>query len=388
MKVALVCPYEMIGHAGGVAQVVEHLRKGLIKKGHDVQIITPRPAKYKGEAQKGYILLGNSANTKLSPGLGTSGTWTFDINDEEVKTVLQKEKFDVINFHEPWAPLLARQILMYSDTAHVGTFHANLADSVAGKSLFNIFTPYGRSISEKMDVLTAVSAAAAAILTSKAPELDLVKNIKYIPNGIDLARYSNAPTSAVRHPDMKTIFYVGRLEARKGVKYLLKAYHELVGKHQDVQLFIAGQGPDEDKLRDYVREMDIPGVTFLGFISDDDKIHHLHKADLFCSPAHRGESFGIVLLEAMAAKCPLVAGDNSGYQSVMIGTGAISLVNPLDTIDFARRMEILLYDEPLRKLWIKWAESYVKGFDWAPIVDQYEAAYVEAIKLNAKKSKA
>ncbi len=388
MKIALVCPYEMIGHAGGVAQVVEHLQDGLIKKGHIVKIITPRPSKYKGKAPEGYILLGNSANTKLSPGLGTAGTWTFDIDNEEVQKVLKKEKFDVINFHEPWAPILARQILIYSSTAHVGTLHANLSDSVAGKSIFSVFTAYGRAITEKMDLLTAPSSASVELITSKAPDEKLVKNIRYIPNGIDLKRYQTRPSSAIHHPDIKTILFVGRLEGRKGVKYLLKAYHELTMKRSDVQLFIAGQGPDEQKLREYVKEMEIPRVTFLGFISDEDKIYHMHRADLFCAPAHRGEAFGIVLLEAMAALCPTVAGDNSGYESVMKGTGAISLVNPLDTIDFARRLEILLYDEPLRKLWTSWAAKYVKNFDWAPIVDQYEAAYKEAIKLHAAKPKA
>ena len=388
MKIALVCPYEMIGHAGGVAQVVEHLQEGLIKKGHVVKIITPRPSKYKGKAHKNYILLGNSANTKLSPGLGTAGTWTFDIDNQEVQEVLQREKFDVINFHEPWAPILARQILLYSEVAHVGTLHANLADSMAGKSLFNLFTPYGRAITERMDVLTAPSSASVELLTSKAPEDNLVKNIKYIPNGIDLKRYQTRPDGAVRHPDISTILYVGRLEGRKGVKYLLKAFHELSMRREDVQLFIAGQGPDEEKLREYVKEMEIPRVTFLGFISDDDKIYHLHRADLFCAPAHRGEAFGIVLLEAMAARCPVVAGDNSGYQSVMKDTGAISLINPLDTIDFARRLEILLYNKPLRKIWTEWADEYVKNFDWQPIVNQYEAAYKEAIKLHAAKSKA
>jgi phosphatidylinositol alpha-mannosyltransferase len=390
MKIGIVCPYEMIDHAGGVAQVVVHLQEGLARNGHDVRIITPRPAKYVGDTPENFILLGNSANTKFSPGLATSGTWTFDIDNDEVKAVLDKEKFDVINFHEPWAPILARQILQLSDgrTAFVGTFHANLSDSMAAKYLVNLFVPYGRGIAQQLDLITAVSPAPAAVLLNKDPDGKLSGNIRYIPNGIDLKRYKTAPSSAVRHPNMKTILYVGRLEGRKGLKYLLKAYHELAIRCHDIQLFIAGKGPDEEKLRDYVRDNDIPRVTFLGFISDEDKVHHLHRADLFVAPAHRGESFGIVLLEAMAAGCPIVAGDNEGYQSVMKETGAISLVNPLDTIDFARRMEILLYDKPLRDLWLKWADKYVQDFEWKHIVRQYEDVYKEAVKIHAKQKKA
>lgn len=385
MKIALVCPYDMIGHSGGVQQIVMHQAKGLRARGHSVKIITPRPNKFKGDAPEHYIFLGNSR--KIKAGLATAGDISVEIDGTEIDDVLNREEFDVINFHEPWIPVLARQIAMRSSAALVGTFHANLSDSLAGKSLANMFSAYGRGIYEKMHLLTAVSESAAGILLSKLPDEDLVKDIRYIPNGIDLMKYSTPPPNAVRNPKIKTILFIGRLEGRKGLKYLLRAYAELVRHRDDVQLYIAGKGQDEKKLRDYVRDNDIPRVTFIGYISDEDKIYHLHKADVFCSPAHRGESFGIVLLEAMAAGCPTVAGDNSGYSSVMKELGAISLVNPLDIVDFARRLDIFLYEEDLRKLWLKWANKYVKQFDWKPIIDQYEDAYKEALKRQADAEK-
>jgi glycosyltransferase involved in cell wall biosynthesis len=149
---------------------------------------------------------------------------------------------------------------------------------------------------------------------------------------------------------------------------------------------IAGSGPDEKKLRDYVKELSIPHVTFLGYISDEEKIHQLHKADVFCSPPTTDESFGIVLLEAMAADCPIVCGDNAGYATLMKDTGAVSLVNPRDTIDFARRLELLLFNEDLRKIWIKWARAYVKQYDYTNVVSIYEKAYKEAIKHHDERS--
>jgi phosphatidylinositol alpha-mannosyltransferase len=200
-----------------------------------------------------------------------------------------------------------------------------------------------------------------------------------------LKTYQKKPASAIKHPDMKTILFIGRLEGRKGVKYLLEAYNQLTQHNENAQLLIAGSGPDEDKLRDYVSENKVPRVTFLGFISDKDKIHYLHRADVFCSPATKGESFGIVLLEAMAAGCPTIAGDNIGYQSVMKDTGAISLVNPKDTVDFARRLELMLFDEEIRRVWLKWADKTVKQYDFPKVVDQYELAYKEAIALHDKK---
>jgi len=388
MKIALVCPYNMFGHPGGVGEVVINLQAGLSKKGHSVRIITPRPSGFEGTVPKNYILLGTSAKmSKFNAGLATGGTWTFNIDNDEVREVLDREKFDVINFHEPWAPILARQILPLSDAVHIGTFHANLVDSVAAKSLVNLFVPYGRGIGEKLDLITAVSPAPAKVFLDKDPDHRLAKGIRYIPNGIDIKTYQTRPSLALKHPKMKTILYIGRLEGRKGVKYLLRAYHELAKRNDNVQLMIAGSGPDETKLRDYVGEQEIPRVTFLGYISDNDKIHHLHRADVFCSPATRGESFGVVLLEAMAARCPVVAGDNIGYQSVLKGTGSISLVNPKDTVDFARRLEIMLFNEDIRKLWLKWAGQYVRQFDYKHVVEQYEDAYKEAAKLHEKRPK-
>src|SRR4051794_21723409 len=109
MKIGLVCPYNMFEHAGGVHQLVIHLADGLRQKSHTVKIITPRPAGYDGPVPENYILLGTS--TKFNPGMGTVGTWTYDIDKKAVQQLLDEEKFDVINFHEPWAPILARQIL-------------------------------------------------------------------------------------------------------------------------------------------------------------------------------------------------------------------------------------------------------------------------------------
>lgn len=376
----------MFGRAGGVSDVVVHLHDGLTKRGHSVKIITPRPFDFRGIAPKDYILIGRSA--KFNPMLATEGSWAISLDSDEISQILAEEKFDVINFHEPWAPILARQILLLSDTVHVGTFHANLVDSVAAKSLVNLFKPYGRGIGEKLDLMTAVSPAPAKLLLDKDPNHRLVKNIRYIPNGIDIDKFSSRPSTAHKHPKMKIIFYIGRLEGRKGLKYLLRAFNDLTSRVDDVQLLIAGIGPDEQKLRDYVAELEIPRVTFLGYISNRDKVHHLHRADVFCSPATKGESFGIVLLEAMAAGTPIVAGDNLGYLSVMRDTGAISLVNPKDTVDFSRRLEIMLFNEEIRKVWLDWASGYVKKFSYKKVVLQYEDAYKEAMALHEKRPKA
>lgn len=385
MRIGLVCPYDMVGHAGGVQQIVLHQAEGLRAKGHTVKIITPKPLSLQEELPEDYIFLGSSAKVKAV--LATAGDIGIETDGREIEAVLEREKFDVINFHEPWLPVLARQIAMRSKAAHVGTFHANLSDSITGKSLVNVLSSYGKGILHKMDILTAVSPAASSILTAKGSRHHLVKNLKYIPNGIDVKRYSKTDLTVKKSKD-KTILYVGRLEGRKGLKHLLRAYQDLATRQKDVQLVIAGKGADEDKLKDYVKAHKLKKVKFLGYVDDAAKINLMHTADLFCAPAHRGESFGIVLLEAMAARCPIVCGDNVGYTSVMQGAGAISLVNPLDTVDFSRRLEILLCNQDLRKLWINWATKNVKQYDWSQVVDQYEAVYEQAVKLRKKRKTA
>jgi phosphatidyl-myo-inositol alpha-mannosyltransferase len=378
MRIGIACPYHMF-RGGGVQEVVLALHKGLTKRGHYVKILSPLPRDYEGEIPDWMVTLGISVNTKAFA--GTTWQWSISVDNNAIDEVFEREKFDVIHFHEPWTPVWSQQLVQRSKAVNIATLHAMSFDNMTSKSLKNVVTPYTKSMIKYFEEFTAVSTAASRYFHSLSN-----KPVKIIPNGIDLAIYSKKPKTAVRHPEKKTILYVGRLEDRKGVKYLLRAFNELANRRKDVQLFIAGVGPDEKKLREYVEELSIPRVTFLGFISDEEKIHQLHRADVFCSPARYGESFGIVLLEAMAAKTPIVAGDNEGYVSTMKDTGAISLVNPQDTIDFARRLELLIFNDDIRKIWLNWANSYVKQFDYKHVVDMYEKTYKEALHKYGRKA--
>jgi len=125
----------------------------------------------------------------------------------------------------------------------------------------------------------------------------------------------------------------------------------------------------------------------MGAVSEDEKIRLMKQATVYCSPAIYGESFGVVLLEAMASGTPVVAGDNAGYACVMKGTGLLSLVNPKDSSEFSRRLEILLYDKAIRKVWMEWADTYVEQFDSNIVIDQYEAIYKNVVTKSTRKSK-
>jgi phosphatidylinositol alpha-mannosyltransferase len=205
--------------------------------------------------------------------------------------------------------------------------------------------------------------------------------ITIIPNGIDITKYQK-PKSKKAKDEMKTILYVGRLEKRKGVRFLIKAFSELAIRRDDVELVIGGTGVDDASLHDFVEMNGIPRVKFLGYLEEEYKIELLNKADVFCAPSTYGESFGIVLVEAMAARTPIVAGDNPGYSELLSGKGALSLVNPKDSLDFSRRLELFLFDEDLRQLWLEWSNQYVKQFDWPIITDHYLEVYENAINKH------
>lgn len=376
MRIGLVCPYHL-ARPGGVLDHVKRLHYELTKRGHYVKIITPLPRDFEEEVPPEFITLGTSMNTTAFA--GTAWQMSFSVDNSAIDEVFEREKFDVLHFHEPWIPMWGRQLLARAQTATIGTMHGRFYDTMTAKTVMPFVNTYIKPIVKYIDVFTAVSEAPIEYFETISHRPVII-----VPNGIDLAKFKNYKTTAkAKKSDMKTIFYVGRLENRKGVKYLLRAFNELAARRDDVRLVIAGTGVDDKKLKHLVEDEKIPRVEFLGYVSEEDKIRWLHEADLFCSPAIYGESFGIVLLEAMASSLPIVAGDNIGYSSTMKETGAISLVNPKDTVDFARRLELMTFDERLRAVWREWADEYVRQFDFPEIVDQYVSVYDQAIKHHA-----
>lgn len=378
MKIGLVCPYS-IAKGGGVQEHIFAMQAELLKRGHDTYVLTPQPKDFEASADKKIIFIGGAADFN-SP-MHTTIQVSAGVN-ESIDRVLSEHNFDILHFHEPWVPMLSAQILSRSTSVNVATFHAKLPETVMTRTIIKVVTPYTKSVLKYIDECTAVSDAAAEYVCSLTD-----KPVALVPNGIDLTRYK-APARRSDNKKHKTIFYVGRLEQRKGVKHLIHAFHSMSQAHPDTSLIIAGDGPDRAKLEALAADLGVSNINFVGFISEKEKIHYMRTADLFCSPALYGESFGIVLLEAMATGLVTVAGDNPGYAAVMNGLGAISLVNPKHHAEFARRMGLLLTENDLRKLWREWAESEIPQYSYQNIVDQYEEVYKIALKNHAsKKSK-
>lgn len=365
MKIGLVCPYHMF-RGGGVQECVLALYEELSRRGHKVKIITPLPRDYDGPIPEHFITIGTSANVRAF--FGTQIQFSGTVDTEAVDAMLSRENFDIIHFHEPWVPVLSRQIITRSPAINIATMHARLPDRITSKAIADIFTPYVKAVLRHVAAYTAVSLPATHYIGSLTQ-----KKIMIIPNGIDISKYKNEKKTKV-HKN-KRILYVGRLEKRKGARYLIDAFAVLSERRPNIELIIVGSGPEEDNLRQMVEDYELEGVKFLGQVDDEKKIELLNSSDVFCSPARYGESFGIVLLEAMACELPIIAGDNPGYESVLTGPGQLSLVDVKSAGDFARRLEVFLYEEEVRNTWLNWSREYVKQFDYPLIVDSYEKLY-------------
>lgn len=373
MKIGIVCPYNIL-KGGGVQEHVKAMHAELLLRGYDAKIITPLPRDIEAPEIPNVIFVGSSTDFK-SP-THTSIQISAYVNGDKIADVLEREKFDILHFHEPWVPDISRQILLRSNAINIATFHAKIPETLMSRSIVKVVTPYMKSVLKYFHLYTAVSASASEYARSLTDD-----PIAIVPNGIDLEAYYQ-PAKRPNPTGLKTILYIGRLERRKGIKYLLQAYELLFKADPNVRLIIAGDGPDREKLELLAEDLHLKNVEFIGYISDEQKHELLATADLFCSPAIFGESFGIVLLEAMATGLVTVAGNNSGYRDLMTGIGALSIVNPRHSEEFARRLQLLLNEPKLRRLWQAWATDYVQQFSYKNIVDDYEKLYAQIMRRH------
>jgi phosphatidyl-myo-inositol alpha-mannosyltransferase len=379
MKIGLVLPYNIF-LGGGVKECVVALREGIEVRGHQAFILTPQPRDYKDKAPSGILLVGGGVPFRAAR---TKAQISASVDINSLEKVLDEQRFDILHFHEPWIPMLSRQILSRSNAINIGTFHAAMSERWTSRTVERVITPYTKSILKYLDVMTAVSPTATKYVRTLTN-----RRVHIIPNGIDLTKYTGNKSDKNKPHRHKTIFYIGRLEKRKGLKYLIQAYGVLKNVHPEFRLVIAGEGPDREKLEEFVKEYKIHDVSFLGYIDEEHKLRLLESSDVFCSPALYGESFGIVLLEAMASGCVTVAGNNVGYEAVLRGRGQISIVNPRDSAEFARRLALLGTDEVLRKVWREWASAEAAKYNYENIINQYVALYSAAYTKNNGSKKA
>lgn len=371
MKIALVSPYDFV-YPGGVANHVTALERCFTGKGHEVKIIAPASKPITGFDGR-FIQIGRPL---AIPSKGTIVRVPLSLNlGATIKEVLKREKFDIIHLHEPFMPMLCSAILRFSETANVGTFHA-----CQGSPGYNLGKPVSTILlkrrARKLHGRIAVSQAALNFACRYVPGCYSV-----IPNGVDVGQFSPDVAPVERYCDGKlNILFVGRLESRKGVDYLVRAYQQVKKAVPDSRLIIVGPGTRlRRKYEKEAAQSGLKDVVFTGLVRYDELPGYYRTADVFCAPATGRESFGIVLLEAMAAGTPIVASDIEGYASVLSDGVEGLLVPPKDADSLARSLISLLNDAALRRRMGEAGRLKANEYSWERVSERVFSYYLQVL---------
>ncbi len=356
MKIALVSPYDF-AYPGGVANHISALEQQFTRMGHEVKVIAPASRAVSTFGDR-FISIGKP---RAIPASGSITRITISLRlASKIKAVLEKENFDIIHLHEPFMPMLCSAVLRFSNTANVGTFHA--FDGSPGYNFgWPISTIMLKRRLRKLHGKIAVSKPAMEFASKYVPGY-----YNIIPNGVDLEHFSPDVSPIDRFCDGKiNILFVGRLEKRKGLSYLLKAYQRVKGEIPDSRLIIVGPGIRlRHKCEKQVRRSGLEDVIFTGHVDYDELPRYYKTADIFCAPATGRESFGIILLEAMAVGKPIVASNVGGYANIVSHGVDGLLVPPKDDKELAQALVSLMIDEPLRQRMGAMGKRKAQDYSW------------------------
>ena len=370
MKIGLVTPY-IYPLPGGVNAHVDYLYRNLRARGHDVRIISSRHGPQKA-SEGDVIRLGFGVSV---PTNGSIGTLTISPRYREVvRDVLDRERFDVLHFHEPFVPFLSLFLLQESRSVNIGTFHAYAGWSPSYEFGKRMLGGFARRLHGRI----AVSAAARHFIDRYFPG-----DYKVIPNGVDLERFGGGRPIERWRDGTLNILFVGRFEERKGLIHLLKAYRVLRKTGCNCRLLVLGGGPQEREVRRYLATRGLGGVELLGRLSDDEKARYFATADVYVAPATGQESFGIVLLEAMAAGAPIVCSDIHGFKGVVRRGEQALLVPPRDHRALAKAISQLLADPEMRARFSAAGRQRAEQFGWENITAKVDDYYGFVIRRLA-----
>jgi phosphatidyl-myo-inositol alpha-mannosyltransferase len=351
VRIGLVCPYSLTIPGGVQAQVLA-LARTLRSLGQETRVLAPCDGP---PPDSGVTPLGKSVPT------ASNGSVAPIAPDPaaQLRTIraLRDEAFDVIHLHEPMCPGPTMTALLFHNAPVIGTFH-RAGDSAA----YKIGRPGVRWLARRMELRVAVSPDALA--TAKKA---LGGEYELLFNGIEIERFAKAEP----HPtDGPTILFLGRHEERKGLAVLLDALRFLPSS---VRVWVAGIGPQTERLR-AMHGAD-PRISWLGRLTDDEKAARLAGADIFCAPSLHGESFGVVLLEGMAAGAAVVASNLDGYRNVVTDGVDSVLVPPGDAEALGAALQRVLDDEVLRADLVAAGEARAQRFSMVHLAEEYLDRY-------------
>jgi phosphatidylinositol alpha-mannosyltransferase len=363
MRIIQVSPYSWDA-LGGVQVHIRQLTRHLQRRGHEVLVLAPGDTPgFQDDAQ----IIGRTLNIRTN---GSVARLTFAPSAlDALEQAMRDFAPDVVHVHEPFALSIGLKAVWSSPAPVVGTFHSYFARDTWQGRLYTAVAPLLRPTWQRVASRIAVSQAARHSAKGRLGK----GNVKIVPNGVDVERFSLA-TPATGLPEGRKLLFVGRLEARKGLRFAIGAFAQLADRYPDLQLLVVGDGPERHAVNTLAPALR-SRVHMLGRVSDELLPRYHRAADLFLAPATGAESFGIVLVEAMAAGLPIVASDIPGYREVARQGREALLVAPSNATALAQGIAQLL-DHPDERarlgangLW------RAHEFAWEHIVDELEAIY-------------
>ena len=364
MRIGLVCPYQW-DVPGGVQYHVRDLARTLRGMGHHVEVLTP--AEREEALDEEWMTWAGRAVPV--PYNGSMASMQFGpVSAARVRRWLRDGEFDVVHVHEPATPSVSLTVCMIAEGPIVATFHAATTRSRWLAAVAPVIRPWMERISGRI----AVSDFARRVQVEH-----LGGDAVIIPNGVHVAAFAEGSTlpGHVRGVDGPTIGFLGRFdEPRKGLPVLLEAMHTVLRRHPGAQLLIAGRG-DAAEIGELIGEDLRASVALLGELTEEDKAAFLRSVDVYCAPNLLGESFGVVLIEAMAARAPIVASDLDAFRRVLDDGAAGVLVRRGDAAALAGALCALL-DDPARRAELSARGAQVAArYDWSVLAQRILAVY-------------
>ncbi len=357
-------------HPGGISEHIHHLAAHLRKRGHETFILTANFTDGVEYVDPPYVIrVGRSFKIPVNKSIG-SITLSPRIH-KVVKDIVQRGSYDFIHIHGPIAPVLPMLALKYSRSINVATFHAAYDRNM----LYRLFKNYLEHYFKKLHGRIAVSEVARRSIAMYFPG-----EYRIIPNGVDVSRFNprNPPIDWLAGDPYRKVLFVGRLEPRKGLKFLLLAVPEILKYVPDTRFVIVGDGPYRAYYEQFIRDEFRDRVIFTGKVPYDDLPKYYTSADVFVSPATGNESFGIVLLEAMASRRPVVASDIDGYRQVIEDGRNGLLFERENHLDLADKVVRVLSNRPMaRRLAEEGYRDVMEKYRWEVVSAQVEDFYSE-----------
>ena len=362
MRIGMVCPYSF-DVPGGVQSHILQLAEVMHAAGHEVSVLAPA-SPHADTSLPDYVVSGGKAVP--IPYNGSVARLRFGpATHRKVKKWLQQGDFDVLHLHEPNAPSLSMLALNIAEGPIVATFHTSTTKSLT----LSVFEPILRPMHEKIVGRIAVSDLARR-WQMEALGSDAVE----IPNGVDVASFATAPMLDGYPRPGRSILFLGRFdEPRKGMSVLMGALPAVVERFADIEVLVVGRG-DEAELRETAGQL-AGHLRFLGQVDDVQKAAAMRSADVYCAPNTGGESFGIVLVEAMAAGTAVVASDLDAFRRVLDDGRGGRLVSVDDPDDLAAGLIDVLSDDARRARYIECAAELVQRYDWSVVALQIMRVY-------------